>query len=1124
MSDSSDSLKYKWTPDSSTLLVSVWTDKQVQKQLEYSTKPQLIWESVARYMQKKGYNVTGKQCRSRMKQVLVCYREAKKAGTRAGVEQYYESIDKVLKDKRLLQSNINGVDTVDIGVNVKSPPKDVKTNKNLQMRYQYRDPVDTLLRTEALSPTWEMNHDDEYPDSPESNETVLAQPYRPFSPVRDVATNTVHQLTPIVKKSLRQNSAPVKEMPIHQTFRQNSLPNNRYSEIPFQNTVQNVQNHIIQENMQQNQALLQQNLLQAHNHLLQQNMLHNNPMLQQNLLHNTNQILQGQMQENPVRLPNEAQPNIMLNQNRIPQNIQRTQNQFQQSSAMNKQAMPQEPRKASFRQNLAATYKQYQDVAPTQNYNSNVNQMTGQFSPDFLADIAPNLNDAFCETPKHEKSQNLNETFNQPLPTYNPAFLPNLDATSLTTNATYNDDTLSIEFLQDSPTPSETAISKSKDFAMNTELAPDAPFRKKKAQKLEQLMMSALSSQNEVVNKILAAQNDMVTRFLDIDRDRQNRLENRLDHLLNVVHASVLNKSPEKDIEMPPPLPEPRMSRLAPPPKPGTIPPKLDLVPPKPCRVPCTLPNSKIELVNQNPLSTRPGVVTPVMSPNGKLGTIWSKLGPVSQSPFIRAQMQLGFQPMMNTDSRTQSSAERRIAKQAGLFMDIKTLISETIMFMETERRLDEKVENARRQLQAGQDSAARKKLFIQNETDAAVILSAAFLDIERQVEEMTENARIIWKHENIARMRAEALNNLKATQKERDGLVTGQGEGYEHLKQLKTNSQYVNQPIDSSTPAKSTAQFRENDRNPANPYAARREPERRVNFDDAEPENTKQTIQQLAQLVMNSARWRNTATQHQQNRNNAANAAFQTIAQNIDSKANKNPGITSNVDAKRAGANSNPFSQFGSGTQSGDNRQPALNHDRYSYGGQPAYNSRAGQATSDNVRLSYNGPGTTTQPQMGFTTVNLLNNDIGDQPMNQFGNQIGFVNNGPSYGQQKRYFPDVDKDQFLDQQQLQRAYNRNFTTNQRNPQINPPFMTSNGQMVMAQTENMIRQYIHGTMSRKSKDGKETDSDNDDVFLDTTASMPPSSSRRTSLTSMGTAVSTTSSKSGKTDGATCIIS
>lgn len=943
----------------------------------------------------------------------------------------------------------------------------------------------------------------DYPDSPESNETVLAQPYRALSPVRDIGTNTVHQLTPIVKKTLRQNTIPVKEIPVQQqTYRHNTLPNNRYSEIPFQNTVQNVQNQIIQENMQQNQALIQQNLLQAHNHLLQQNMLHSNPMLQQNLLHNTNQILQNHGQQHPVRLPNEVQPNIMLNQNRIPHNIQRMQNQFQQSSRPNTQAMPQEPRKASFRQNLAATFKQYPDAAPTQNYNQNVNQYAEQLSPDFLADIAPNLNDAFCETSKHEKSQNLNETFNQPLPTYNPAFLQSLDATSLTTNATYNDDTLSIEFLQDSPTPSENAVNKAKDFAMNTELAPDAPFRKKKAQKLEQLMMSALSSQSEVVNKILAAQSDMVTRFLDIDRDRQNRLEDRLDHLLNVVHASVLNKSPEKDTDIPYPLPEPRMNRLAPPPKPGSIPPKLDLVPPKPCRVPCTQPNSKIELVNQNPLSTRPGVVTPVMSPNGKLGTIWSKLGPVSQSPFIRAQMQLGLQPMMNTENRTQSSAERRIAQQVGLFMDIKTLISETVMFLETERRLDEKIENARRQAQAGHDLAARKKLFLQNETDAAIILSAAFLETEKQVEEMIENAGMMWK-----RKRNDGLNNLKLNQKDRDGLVTGQGEGYEHLRQLNVLPQAVNEPIDSSTPAKPMRQNRLNHENQTNQYGVRREPERRVNFDDAPPETTKQTIQQLAQLVMNSARWRNVPNQPQQMKNGPG-------VQNVGPHMDKNPISSSDVNTQGTERTSNPFSQFRSGSQTGGDKLS----NRYSYGDQPGYNSRAGPSTGNNVRRSYNGPIMTTQPQIGFTTANLLaNENITEQPVNHYGNQIGFVGNTvpANYRQPKRYFPDVERGQFIEQQ---RDYNTNFGENHKPPRPMPPFMTSNGNMVMAQTEKMIRQYMN------NRNDKETDSDNEEVFLDTTASMPPSSSRRTSLTSMGTAVSATSSKSGKTDGTQCVIS
>lgn len=113
MSDAaSDSVKYKWTPESTALLVSVWSDRQVQKQLEYAPQPQVIWENVARYMRKKGYNVGAKHCRSRMKQVLVCYKEAKQAGTRSSLEQYYETIDRVMKNKRLEQININGIDTV----------------------------------------------------------------------------------------------------------------------------------------------------------------------------------------------------------------------------------------------------------------------------------------------------------------------------------------------------------------------------------------------------------------------------------------------------------------------------------------------------------------------------------------------------------------------------------------------------------------------------------------------------------------------------------------------------------------------------------------------------------------------------------------------------------------------------------------------------------------------------------------------------------------------------------------------------------------------------------------------------------------------------------------------------
>ena len=289
------------------------------------------------------------------------------------------------------------------------------------------------------------------------------------------------------------------EPAITETFQRNLYSNNRFSEIPFQNTVQNVQNQIIQENMQQNQALLHQNMFP--NQLSDNNLLQLNPTYRQNLL-NTNHTLYAD-QGVQWRTGNDHQQNhAFLSQNQVPENILRAQNQFQQNP-VNSQAMPQEPRKPSFRHNLAANYRQYQDVRGPQNYPTNMYH-NGLLSPRYSPEFAPNLNEAFCENVKEEKAHNLNETFDQPLPQNgNDLNLPNIDITTLTNNATFNDDTLSIEFLQDSPSPSEDGTTKVKDFAVNTDTIPSVPFRKKKAQKLEQLMLSAISSQNEVVNKVI---------------------------------------------------------------------------------------------------------------------------------------------------------------------------------------------------------------------------------------------------------------------------------------------------------------------------------------------------------------------------------------------------------------------------------------------------------------------------------------------------------------------------------------------------------------------------------------------------------------------------------------------
>ncbi|XP_072747836.1 uncharacterized protein [Anoplolepis gracilipes] len=1039
---SGDNAKYKWTPESTALLVSVWSDRQVQKQLVYAPRPQIIWESVARYMRKKGYEVGGKQCRSRMKQVLVCYREAKRAGTRAGVEQYYETIDRVLKNKRLEQTNVNvGVDTVDATVNyVKSPPKDMKTNKNLQMRLKVQEPVQSLFRTEALSPTWTTGCENEYPDSPESNETIIAKPYRMFSPTRDVAINTGEHLVQIGNRAVQTN--PI-EKPIREDYRPNLLAPYPYGEIPYQNTVQNVQNQIIQENMQQYQNTQQQNC--GWNQLPQRNVPANNQFGYQ---HNVNQ----------QSLPNGVmQSNIMQNFNA--ENIARQQNQLQQGALYaDNRAMPQEPCKVIYRENLGTAYRQYQDTRMA--CAANVNKQNGSLSPDYSPETSQNLNDAFCMS-KSEKTHNLNETYSRPVNLDNPNLV---DATVVTNNATCNDDSMLLEFLLNSPVPSENG-GKSRDNAVNTDELPSPPFRKKKAQKIEQLVLNAINSQNEVVNKILAVQNDMVTRFLDVDRDRQNRLENRLDHLLNVVHATVLNKN-ETSSPPPPPLPETMITSLLPPPKPGMVPPKLDLVPPKPCRVPCTIPSSNIELINQNPIPTRPGVVSPIaVSPAGrKLGTIWSKLGPVSTSPFVKAQQRLGLQLMYNNEARTQSSAERRIARETDrLQMNTRTLIYETTKMLEMERELEAKIENARLEMNMDQILTARRKLFTQRNPTPIMILTAAFLDAECRACEQDPPYCGTW--ESRKKM-------FKYTQ--RDNLLTGQGEGYECMRQLNMATQHnYPEPCDTSTPAKL----------PFN------------NIANNEPAVPNKTIQQLTRLVMNSARWRDSAQQSQQHNTVHPPAAARPLSQNT-------ADIEYNATYTAPKANAPPLVSEERGfIKSYDVAQQQGSHNEVSDG-----------------RLLKNDLCSQSKFPMGFTTTMLTVNDqkgttlprqtnrravkslgFGENPLNDRKNNVRFLDEALAELQRM----------CIERQAAQK------------PEILLPVIVGDSNDAMSvQNLNMIERYV--SELKKSIKDKDTDSDNDDEFLDTTTTMHPT--RKGSLTSNGTASTETANslKFGKP--ANCRIS
>lgn len=540
--------------------------------------------------------------------------------------------------------------------------------------------------------------------------------------------------------------------------------------------------------------------------------------------------------------------------------------------------------------------------------------------------------------------------------------------------------------------------------------------------------------------QILTAQNDMVTKFLDIDRDRQNRLENRLDDLLKVIHNSAqMKQASEVDIGLPPvppAPPEPMITSLVPPPKPGIAPPKLDLVPPKPCRVPCTMPNSNIELINQNPIATRPGVVSPITSPVKKPGTIWSKLGPVSQSPFVKAQQRLGFQSVSNMDTRTQSSAERRIARELEKGMDSETLLYETKKFLEAEKELEERIENARRETAMSQTLSARRKLFTQREPTTAMILTAAFLENECRISE-----------QQFANCYDRNVGNMKNTD---DDLLAGQGESYERLRQLSIQPTYVtSEPCNTSTPAKPGT----------------------VSNNNGTSTQPKQTIQQLAQLVMNTGRWKDTVASNEQRNGRYGN---QINAQERQDTRPVACNRTFTLPENRIPP-----------------RESQMKTDEYHIQDwiNKANDPRAPYTSSSNV--------TNQKPNLpiGFTTTMLDTGGLKNRDSNtEMNKPIGFNSNTIPYRKQSVRFMD-------DLAELQRMY---FETVYKQQQMNDslPYVVGNDHMLSLQNQQMIEKYTHEV--KQKRQSKDTDSDNDEEFLDTTASMPPVVPRRGSLTSTGT--------------------
>lgn len=98
--------KYMWNHAGTALLISIWSDDSVQKQLQTTLRNQSIWDGVARRMMRKGFRVNGKQCRTRIKNILVRYREVKKTGNfnGSGIDPFYNDVDRVMTARNMQTS------------------------------------------------------------------------------------------------------------------------------------------------------------------------------------------------------------------------------------------------------------------------------------------------------------------------------------------------------------------------------------------------------------------------------------------------------------------------------------------------------------------------------------------------------------------------------------------------------------------------------------------------------------------------------------------------------------------------------------------------------------------------------------------------------------------------------------------------------------------------------------------------------------------------------------------------------------------------------------------------------------------------------------------------------------
>ena len=67
-----------WSTDATRTLISIWSDQNIQEQLDGVVRNRVVHEEVAEKLCEEGYEYTWKQCRTKVKSLTQRYRKVRK--------------------------------------------------------------------------------------------------------------------------------------------------------------------------------------------------------------------------------------------------------------------------------------------------------------------------------------------------------------------------------------------------------------------------------------------------------------------------------------------------------------------------------------------------------------------------------------------------------------------------------------------------------------------------------------------------------------------------------------------------------------------------------------------------------------------------------------------------------------------------------------------------------------------------------------------------------------------------------------------------------------------------------------------------------------------------------------